>query len=337
MRTLCQKVVPDGKVVGILCFDFSPLTKNIPDMFAGAAELFDLQLVYIDEDRSKDADSSWKECENCRENLKGLTRSEVKDLVDEWKGLSKDDAAGGTSALRLLKQGDYFGAIVQSWPARASIGLPASSSTVAVKAKSQNQHAVVFGKIKRSHTRDNVSVAMMMVFATIASGLIIAGVRKKAKRLDVALIRSLQVGVVELDIRDTIVGANDRAQEIFGVELPAFDLPDRRSERPFRSLIHPVIVRLDDAGQLSPGPVTFSRYESLMLERAVGHSSSYYAITTLSKQVIRISGSTFVNRNIEVHTFGTIETFVEPVHKDMVLAAFDALVDATQLLGKEGI
>jgi hypothetical protein len=328
VRTLCRKI-DLSMIAGILCFDFSPPETTIHKMLEKAADLFDLRLVSINKD-----DGSWEECKNCPESLVSFSKfskSDVDHLVVKWNGereaRQKAPAADGTSAMTLLEDG-CFGAIVQSLKDKSQ------------KGTSQNQlerRDVVFVRVQRSHTHDYVSAVLMAVFAMIASGLIIAGVRKKAKRLDLALIRSLQVGVGELDIRDNIVGANDRAQEIFGVELPAFDLPERSKERPFGSLIHPIIVRLDDAGRLPPGPVTFSEYESLMLERAIGHSSSYYAITKLSEQVIRISGSTFVDRNIEVHTFGTIETFVDPVDRDRVIAAFHACMDASQREGQENI
>jgi len=318
VRTLCHQIISKDQVVGILCFDFSPTEQAIYQMFDKRPHLFDLQLVRFYDQGSPE---SCEEIEGCPKSLAALS-DKVDDLEKEWINDSHQ-AADGTSTMRSLEHNQYFGAIVQRM------------------AKTQVRSGgdvVVFGRVQRSPARDLSSAVMTLMFAIIASGLILSGVRKKAKRLDVALIRSLQVGVVELDIRDTIVGANDRAQEIFGVELPAFDLPKRHSARPFGSLIHKTIVRLDDAGLLPPGPVTFSRYESLMLERAVGHSSSYYAITTLSKQIIRISGSTFVNPNMGVHTFGTIETFVDPTHRSMVLAAFEALADAARRsTGKESV
>lgn len=133
----------------------------------------------------------------------------------------------------------------------------------------------MFGRVPRSPARDLISAAMTLLFSVIGSAAIVAGVRKKAKRLDVALIRGLQVGVLKLDDRDVVVGANDRAQEIFDVELPAFDTPKRRLARPLSSLIHDRVVVLDNAGRLRV-PVKVKDYDEIKKERNAGRSSSYY-------------------------------------------------------------
>jgi len=318
VRTQCYRIIPIDRVVGVLCFDFSPSQEIVYHMLDEATKLFKLQLVRFYDHGGIEPCRS---IPNCPDSLSGLSSSELADLEYEWKKRSDHDVAAGTSAVRMFDDDHYFGATVQRMGSRDGAGWS----------------AVVFGKVQRSPTRDIASAVMMMLFATIASGSIILGVRKKAKRLDVTLIRGLQVGVVELDIRDTIVGANDRAQEIFDTELPAFDMPKLRDARPFGSLIHDTIVLLDDAGLLPPGSVTFSRYESLKLERAIGHSSSYYAIARKSKQVIRISGSTFASPNMKLHTFGTVETFIDEAHKKRVLAAFEAAQGTAQnLTDREG-
>jgi hypothetical protein len=194
---------------------------------------------------------------------------------------------------------------------------------------------VVFGRVERTPVRDLISAAMTLLFAGIGSAAIVAGVRKKAKRLDVALIRGLQVGVLKLDARDVIVGANDRAQEIFDVELPAFDTPKRRLARPLSSLIHNHVIELDSAGRLR-APVKVKDYGEIKKERDAGRSSSYYALVKRSRLLIRISGSTYMTPELDVHTFGTVETFIDDGHRTKALAAFERARRGRRPPGKSG-
>jgi hypothetical protein len=131
VRIQCHKIIPDGQVVGILCFDFSPPEQTIYQMLDGAAKLFDLRLVRFYDDRSQ------QECERitgCPKSLARLSSSEVADLEYEWNKRSDRPTAAGTSALVMFDDNRYFGATVQRMEAENGRGW----------------HAVVFGRVRRS-------------------------------------------------------------------------------------------------------------------------------------------------------------------------------------------
>lgn len=53
-----------------------------------------------------------------------------------------------------------------------------------------------------------------------------------------------------------------------------------------------------------------------------------------SSLLIRISGSTYITPELEVQTFGTVETFIDEAHRTKVLAAFERARRGRRLAGK---
>lgn len=181
---------------------------------------------------------------------------------------------------------------------------------------------IVFGRLTRSMTPDFGAVAIMTLFIAIACGLIVVGLRRKAKRLDVTLIRGLQVGVVEVDAKDEIIAANDRSEEILGTHLPRFgEASGVRDPRFFANQIEREVVFLDDAGGLPDGIVRFSQYQEIREQRRSGDTGSYYALTKNRGQWIRVSGSTIVKPQNQQHTFGMLDTYIDEAHLAKLIAA----------------
>lgn len=306
VRTLCQPIsvadAPDapGGVAGVLCFDFAPPEAVVYTMLDAGARLFDLELVRFYRGGGVERCAA---IAGCRPSLRNLESDELDELERKWQ-LPAAGTTSGISGIRMFGNGEYFGVRVDHRD----------------KTADNNEYdTVVFGRVRRSQTSAITSVFAMLMFAAIAAGVIVRGVRRKARRMEFPLIRGLQVGVVELDARDVIVGANDRAEEILGMELPSFG----GSGGPvrFSSRIDPArIVRLTDAGLLPDGPVTFCRYDHDEL-RCPGSSRTYYAFARATQRLIRISSSTFVNAHGVIHTFGTIDTYLDEVHQERVLAA----------------
>lgn len=316
VRTLCQLISVAGApgaprdVAGVLCFDFAPPEAVVYAMLDAGARLFDLELVRFYGGGGAERCAA---IDGCRPSLRNLESDELDELERKWQ----PPAAGtpsGISGIRMLGNGEYFGVRIDHRDKTLH------NTTLDNTTLDNNEYdTVVFGRVRRSQTREITSVFAMLLFAAIAAGVIVRGVRRKGRRMEFPLIRGLQVGVVELDARDVIIGANDRAEEILGMELPSFG----GSGDPvrFSSRIEPArIVRLTDAGLLPEGPVTFCRYDHDEL-RCPGSSRTYYAFTRGTQRLMRISSSTFVNAHGEIHTFGTIDTYLDEAHEERVLAA----------------
>jgi PAS domain-containing protein len=310
VRSLCQPIelpgtgtgTGDERVVGTLCFDLAAPEAMINGMLDTGSRLFDLELVRIYKH------GGFERCaaiDRCRPSPRPLSADEIEELERQWRLPAAPTPDRGPSGVRLLIDGQYFAARVDHHDRTAD----------------RNEYdTVVFGRVQRSPIRDIASAIAMLIFAAIAAAAILRGVRRKARRMDFTLIRGLQVGVVELDAHDRIVGANDRAEEILGMELPSFGSPGEPVL--FSSRIIPgQIVLLDDAGLLPDDAVTFCHYDQIDKLRRAGDSSSYYAFTRASRRLIRISGSTFVSAQGQIHTFGTIDTYVDEAHRERVLAA----------------
>jgi len=310
VRTLCQPIAArtataSGGVVGTLCFDFTPPDGVTYQILAEASKLFDLQVVRMYEQSGIDLCPAIDGCLSGLPRLSSFSAGEIDQLAREWRAGPPRVAAAGSSAVRMLGDDAYFAAKIDHRDRGAS---------------SPAYDTLVFGRVRRSPTGDIASAIAMLVFAAIAAGVIIRGVRRKARRQDFTLIRGLQVGVVELNPQGVIVGANDRAEEILGMELPSFGGSGERVL--FSSRIDPAhVVMLDDAGLLPEGPVTFSRYERIDDLRRAGDSSSYYAFTRATDRLIRVSGSTFVSARRVLHTFGTIDTYIDEAHRQRVESA----------------
>lgn len=301
VHTLCRRMMSanDSRVLGTLCFDISPPWQTLRDALLAAADLFDLHLVR----RTRNPDA-FAPCEDlpgsCPAALRRLSSSELSMLEKDFRE-EPGSSAAAASAISLLKGGDYFGTTIF---------------------KDGEDAYVLFGRLARSTDAALGATVVMTLFIVLACGVVAVGVQRKARRLDVTLIRGLQVGVVEVDEGDKIIAANDRAEEIFGYHLPRFGDPRGvRDARLFRNQIEPEVVFLDDAGQLPNGAIQFNQYQEIKEQRSSGYTGSYYAFVRNTGRWIRVSGSTIVKPRKQHHTFGMLDTYVDEQHLARLMAA----------------
>ena len=318
IETLCrpiklgEPIKPGASVVGTLCFDIAPPEAVVRDALI-QNDVFDLHLV---RDDVQGTEHHFTPCEDldppCAKQLQKLFPV-LHTLEDAWKA-TLTPSAEGAGEIRLLGQ-DYFGAVIYRHP-------ESDAATARPGDNAARREDVLFGRLVRSTVPDVAAAVVMMAFATTACALVVAGVRRKAQRLDMTLIRGLQVGVVEVDDRDEIIAANDRSEEIFGTQLPRFgDPPGVRDPRLFSNQIEREVVFLDDAGGLPDGVVRFSDYQEIKEQRRSGYTGSYYAFVKSTGQWIRVSGSTIVNPRRKHHTFGMLDTYIDEEHRARLIAA----------------
>jgi len=312
VHTLCDRITSSerpARVLGTLCFDVSPPLRYVKAGLEAASALFDLHLARRPVPRTGET-TRFEPCEMFKEGcpafLQQLSPPELTLLEIQWRSPDTSDAAGA-SAIRMLAGEEYFGTTI---------------------AKDGETEYVLFGRHARAAEADIGTTIMMALFVVLACLLVAVGVERKARRLDVTLIRGLPVGVVEVDETDKIIAANDRAEEIFGLQLPRFGHPYLDDDASVRDQVWFVnqieddgVVFLDDAGRLPGGAIRFSPYQEIKAQRSAGYTGSYYAFARKTGQWIRVTGSTMLNPLKEHHTFGMIDTYIDEEHLERLIAA----------------
>ncbi|MFP2923833.1 hypothetical protein ACLESO_01195 [Pyxidicoccus sp. 3LG] len=158
-----------------------------------------------------------------------------------------------------------------------------------------------------------MQIVGLALCAIIAASLIGWSRRGQEARRQVALVRGLPMGVMRLDERGGIVGANDRAEEILRRRLPPLLLGESPLNRITSDLdnFSQVLVEPPLVGIWRDDHYEWSHYSQIDAQRAKGLASEYYVKIIIGdnekKQWIRVLGSPIVSVDQQIHTFGLFE------------------------------
>jgi PAS domain-containing protein len=166
----------------------------------------------------------------------------------------------------------------------------------------------------------------------------------KGSKSRLAMLRNLQVGIVQVDAEERILASNDRAEELFGCELPKFGFELSGPEVTFDQLIEAeTVIRIVPEHE-RPSP--HEKWESSKLKEAKemrlrGQESSYYAKLRRGKYLggwIRVSATPMMlarrERRRDVARLGTVFASVEEVDASLwhELDAYVEIVNARRAL-----
>jgi PAS domain-containing protein len=318
VKTVCYPVSQPGssqpQTFGVLCADLALPRPLIMAQLEQAASALDLSLVSVRGDQVH-ACSQWDApCPSILSRVPGdIAVRHARDVVLDNQ---KRDSVLGAEGVRLSSDGDYFG--------------------ITVIAERGGEQVVAVGRTRRSHYRDIVSLVG-------SSGLLFAGLvvlmlsyRRQLRRREAVVARGLPHGVLRLDDKRLILGANDRAQEIFDVELPGLGIDAVSDADPqaiwFDSLFageRCVLISSDDAfgefaghsdkldpqGFLAPG-----KCSDVLDKIEHGYTLSFYA--RASARWVRIGASPIVMPDLRIGTVVMVSTRLEAAHHPY-LEAFD--------------
>jgi PAS domain-containing protein len=316
VKSVCYPVSdPDATApvtVGVLCADLSLPTQLIMDQLQQASATLDLSLVNVVGEQATACSQDPDPCPASLSRVPADTATRfARQVVADNK---RENSILGAEGVRLF--GDYFGAVVMTGAGDSKM--------------------VIVGKIRRSRYRDVVSLLGSSGFLFVGFCVLMMSYRSQMRRREAVLARGLPQGVLQLDDKQRILGANDRAEEIFGLALPGLGIDaiadgDRQAIW-FESLFvreHCVMIssdevlgefrgepdKLDTTGFLAPGRC------SEVLERIEhGYTLSFYART--SARWVRINASPIVKPDLRIGIVVIVSTHLEAAHRPY-LGAFE--------------
>jgi hypothetical protein len=203
VQTVCYPVSKPSAspawTAGVLCADLSLPRQLIMAQLEKASAAVDLSLVRVARGKSSVC-SQWDR--PCAESLSGIPASDAQHFAERVVADNqKPNSVLGAEGVHIFD--GYFGITVFS---------DSEGDVVAV------------GTIRRSRDRDVVSLLGSSIFLIVGLCVLMISYRRKMRRREVVLARGLPLGVLRLDHKKRILGANDRAEEIFDRDLPGLGI-----------------------------------------------------------------------------------------------------------------
>jgi uncharacterized caspase-like protein len=331
IQTVCYRVTqpdtskpqPDTSkpaVMGVLCADLSLPRRLIMAQLEEASSTLDLSVMKVDGDQVQLCSEWQKPCSASLSRIRGDDARNMARIVMKH-GEDKDDNNLILGIEDVQTQNGYFGIIVASG--------------------AKNEKLVVIGRMRRSSYRDTVSLVGSSLFLLVGACVLMMSYRHQLRRREAVLARGLPHGVLRLDDRARILGANDRAQEIFDRTLPRLGIDAITDDDPHavsflvlfatercvlvsnddvRGEFAGQVDKLDDGGFLAPG-----RTSEALLRIVRGHAVSFYARTSV--RWVRVDGSPIVMPDLRVGMVVIVNTHLESAHRPH-LDAFKIRVNA---------
>ncbi len=316
VKTVCYQVsepdVTAPSTVGVLCADLSLPGRLIMDQLEQATATLDLSLVNVVGEQATACSQGPEPCADSLSRVPvDVAQQYARRVVTENK---QENSILGAEGVRLYD--DHFGVVVMTGPGDSKM--------------------VIVGKIRRSHYRDVVSLLGSSGFLFVGLCVLMMSYRSQMRRREAVLARGLPQGVLRLDDKQRILGANDRAEEIFGCALPGLGIDAIADGDPqaiwFESLFaseHCVMISSDEVvgefrGQTdkldSQGFLARGKCGEVLERIEHGYTLSFYART--SERWVRINASPIVKPDLRIGTVVIVSTHLEAAHRPY-LSAFE--------------
>ncbi|HZI08777.1 MAG TPA: hypothetical protein VE153_00230 [Myxococcus sp.] len=217
---------------------------------------------------------------------------EVRALANEWLGQSRGISTAGQSNIKELSK-PYYAATV--WKASDIPG---------------EHYIAIFSRRTKPVQGIFISFSIIATTFVMLAVYIIARSRlTQERRMESALIRALQGGVIRCDEKNVVMGGNDRAEEILNAKLPRLGLIDDPGSHTEMRLFNEYLALervfiKDENGTFSP-----TNFKTIDTQREAGLSTIYWALVVsgTARRWIRVTGSPIITPNHKVHSFGLIE------------------------------
>ena len=287
---------------GVFCVDIGLPRQAIFESLSQLALLDSIPVRVIETGGAPDVRACGDDAYPCPEPYQPpseLERARAKDVVMEWLNRQPQESITGSGELGPVTMKGRVYYVASLW----RNGRTGTTRELAVLTLPDRSLGLSFA----------LRIAGLGLCAITASSLIGWSRRGQEARRQLTLVRGLPMGVIRLDERGGLVGANDRAEEILRRRLPPLLLGESPLNRITSDLdnFSQVLVEPPLVGIWRDDHYEWRHYPYIDEQRAKGLASEYYVKITVGdnekQQWIRILGSPIVSVDLQIHTFGLFE------------------------------